>query len=284
LPIVNVNDVRINVEMCRGPLHAPTLVLLHGFTGSAATWAPHMIAWRDTCTTIAIDALGHGASDAPEYPQRYALPHAAMDIVAVLDHVNIERCVLLGYSMGGRVALQTAIAAPDRIAALALESASPGLRTAKERAARVEADERLAQHLERDGIAAFVDMWEQLPLWASRQRLPEATRLAERTQRLRNNPHGLAQSLRGAGTGTQAPLHDYLKEIRIPVLLIAGEQDAKFCAIAREMHAALPNAQPAIIPGVGHTVHLEAPNTFDSLVSDFVLDTVARRSDDTVTR
>jgi pimeloyl-ACP methyl ester carboxylesterase len=101
---------------------------------------------------------------------------------------------------------------------------------------------------------------------------------------LRNNPHGLAQSLRGAGTGAQTPLHDHLKELPMPAFLIAGELDKKFCAIACDMHATLPNAHLAIIPDAGHTVHLEAPDTFDLLVSNVVLHTVARRSNDTVTR
>lgn len=265
-----INGVSLNVEVRPGPRGAPVLVLLHGFTGSAATWAAHMQALSDLCTTVAIDALGHGASDAPSDPARYSMPHAAADTLAVVDHFGFERFGLLGYSMGGRMALHIAVAAGPRLALLILESASPGLRTADERAARVAADEKLAEMLEREGITAFVDRWEQAPLFASQQHLPPTVLQAQRDQRLRSNPLGLAASLRGAGTGAQDPLHARLPTLAVPTLLIVGESDAKFRAIAQEMQQALPQAELVVVAGAGHAVHLEAPQEFDSLVRQFI--------------
>lgn len=265
------NGVQLNVEVCTGPPGALPLVLLHGFTGSAATWTEQMRALRDMCTTIALDALGHGQSDAPSDPARYTMSHVVTDTLAVLDRFAIERCALLGYSMGGRMALHVAAAAPERVAALILESASPGLRTADERAARVAADAALAARIERDGIAAFVDEWERLPLWATQTRVPDFVRHALHVQRLQNDPRGLANSLRGAGAGAQPSLWERLCAIRTPTLLIAGALDAKFAAIASEMCAALPVAQLEIVPDAGHAVHLEQPAAFEGCIRSFLV-------------
>lgn len=265
-----INGVSLNVDVWPGLPGAPVLVLLHGFTGSALSWAAHIEALSDLCTIVAIDALGHGLSDAPADPARYSMRHVAADTLAVMDHLGFERFGLLGYSMGGRMALHIAVAAGPRLDLLILESASPGLRTADERAARVAADEKLAELLEREGITAFVDRWEQAPLFASQQSLPLAVLAAQRDQRLRSNPLGLAASLRGAGTGAQDPLHDRLATLAVPSLLIVGEADAKFRAIAQEMQQALPQAELVVVAGAGHSVHLEAPQEFDSLVRQFI--------------
>ena len=172
--------------------------------------------------------------------------------------------------MGGRVALHLAAAAPERVAALVLESSSPGIVSAAERQARVAADTALADAIERDGLSAFVDRWERQSLFASQAALPEDTRARLRAQRLANNPLGLANSLRGMGAGRQESLWDRLAGLDVPTLLIAGALDAKYCALADEMLALLPNARAAIVPGAGHTVHLEQPQAFIQNVIEFL--------------
>jgi 2-succinyl-6-hydroxy-2,4-cyclohexadiene-1-carboxylate synthase len=267
---IPVNGVQINVDVRPGPPGTPVLVLLHGFTGSAATWASHMEALGDICTTVAIDALGHGNSDSPADPERYSMSCVIADTLATMDHFGIERFGLLGYSMGGRMALHIAVAVRSRLDLLILESASPGLTTVEERTARIAADARLADLLDREGIVAFVDRWEQTPLFASQHRLSAALQTAQREQRLRSHPQGLARSLRGAGTGAQEPLHGYLPDLAVPTLLLVGELDTKFRVIAQDMQRMLPRAELAIVKGAGHAVHLESPQEFDSLVRDFV--------------
>jgi 2-succinyl-6-hydroxy-2,4-cyclohexadiene-1-carboxylate synthase len=262
---LTINDMQYYVE-CRGA-GAP-LLLLHGFTGSSATWAPHVAAWP--ASSLAVDQPGHGQTDAPANPARYRMDATVADLVALLDQLGVERAHVLGYSMGGRVALHLAAAHPERVAMLILESASPGLATQAERDARVAADTALAASIERDGIAAFVDRWEALPLWASQARLPDEVRAGLRAQRLNNRAVGLANSLRGLGTGAQAPLHDRLADLPMPALVIAGRLDAKFAAIARAMAAALPQGRLALVPEAGHAVHLEQPAPFDRLVAGFL--------------
>ena len=263
---IAVNGVRLNVEV-RG--EGTALLLLHGFTGSAATWAPFLDAWPGF-TTIAVDLLGHGGSDSPLDPERYRMERCLEDLLALLDRLGIPLTAVLGYSMGGRVALRLALEAPERLWALILESASPGIEDPIERQQRLRSDAALAERVEREGIEAFVDYWETLPLFASQARLPLTVRQQLRRQRLANKPVGLAYSLRGMGAGVQEPVLNHLNGLRMPVLLLAGALDERYCALARRMAAALPCARLEVVPNAGHAVHLEQPAAFATAVREFL--------------
>ncbi len=177
---------------------------------------------------------------------------------------------MLGYSMGARLALAFAVAHPDRVARLVLESGGAGIEDAVARASRREADEALADRIERDGIAVFVDEWERLPLWASQANLPGEIRRRQRERRLANWPQGLANSLRGFGQGVQPSLWYALPSLPMPVLAVAGGLDTKYAAIAERMGALVPCATTVVIPGAGHTPHLERPEEFWNAVEAFL--------------
>jgi 2-succinyl-6-hydroxy-2,4-cyclohexadiene-1-carboxylate synthase len=168
--------------------------------------------------------------------------------------------------MGGRLALYIALAAPERLTNLILESASPGISDPAERTRRRASDEALAERIERDGVPAFVAEWEALPLLQLAEHVDAATRAGLHAQRLRNTALGLANSLRGMGTGQQPSLWPRLPELQSPVCLIAGKRDVRYGAIAERMHTALPHATLAICPAAGHTVHLDQPRHFVELV------------------
>ncbi len=270
MPAIAVNGIRLNVQRAG---EGPPLVLLHGFTGVGATWAPHLDAFAAYFSVIAVDLPGHGASDAPADPARYGMEQCVSDLLALFDRLEIARASLLGYSMGGRVALNLATAAPERIRALVLESASPGIADPEERLARRRSDAALADMIEREGIEAFVDYWERLSLFASQAALPAAIRDRQRAQRLANTARGLATSLRCIGTGMMEPLHDRLGEIRLPVLLIAGELDEKYCRLGESMAGAIPTARLVVVPDAGHAVHLEQPEAFHRHVLEFLYST-----------
>jgi 2-succinyl-6-hydroxy-2,4-cyclohexadiene-1-carboxylate synthase len=247
------------------------LLLLHGFTGAAATWKDLLPAFGARRRTIALSLPGHGASDAPDDPARYAAGRAAEDVLELLDALGVARVALLGYSMGARVALHTVLAAPDRVAALLLESGSPGMASVSERAERRALDEALAADIERGGVEAFVDRWERLPLWESQSRLPNTARAALRGQRLSGSARGLANSLRGLGAGATAPLHGRLGELAaVPVLLVCGELDAKYVALARELGELLPRSTLRVVKDAGHAVHLEQPVELLGAVEEFL--------------
>ncbi len=273
---VHINNMQIGalqsepLSATRGTDTVNTLVLLHGFTGSTSNWENlfpdlAMPGWR----IVALDMLGHGRSSAPDDAERYSMEHCRSDILAVLQELGVRagEAILLGYSMGGRIALYTAFSRFFR--ALLLESASPGIADPREREQRRISDNALAASIEQEGVAAFVERWEKLPLFASQSNLPVEQREILHRQRLQNRARGLANSLRGIGTGAQPALHAQLPTLDLPVLLIAGELDAKFCIIARQMARDLPHATLQIVPGAGHAVHLEQPAIFAQLVTQF---------------
>jgi 2-succinyl-6-hydroxy-2,4-cyclohexadiene-1-carboxylate synthase len=272
MPRLRLNGLDYNLEV-RG--QGPALVLLHGFTGCGASWARHAEVYAREFTCVAVDLPGHGETDSPADPARYTMERVVEDLVTLCGELRMGRAAWLGYSMGGRLALGVGVLAPQVVSALVLEGASPGLSSAAERAARVASDEALAARLERDGLEPFIDFWQSIPLFATQARLPVERREALRGQRLRNNPVGLANSLRGMGQGSQPPLLGRLGMVRAPTLLIAGEEDTKFRALAEEMAAALPAARCAFIPNAGHAAHFERPEVFDDLALDFLREHVS---------
>jgi 2-succinyl-6-hydroxy-2,4-cyclohexadiene-1-carboxylate synthase len=245
-------------------------MLLHGFTGSGEHWAMTAAGLRNAYRVIVPDLIGHGRTESPAALEHYRIENASADLISLLDALAISSVGLLGYSMGGRLALYTAVHYPTRIKTLMLESASPGLRSAEERTARRRSDEALAASIEQDGIESFVDTWERLPLFASQAPLSPQQLERLRAGRLRNTVVGLANSLREMGTGVQPSLWEKLPLLKMPTLLIAGALDAKFTTIAQQMHALLPDAQLAILPDAGHTVHLEQPEAFSEAVIAFL--------------
>jgi 2-succinyl-6-hydroxy-2,4-cyclohexadiene-1-carboxylate synthase len=240
----------------------PPLLLLHGFTGSARSWDGVRPGLASYARLILPDLVGHGASPKPDDLARYSFEACVADLVQLLDDLAIDRAHVLGYSMGGRVALHLALAHPDRVRSLLLESASPGIEDPVERAARIAADEALAQRIETHGIAAFVDEWERQPLLALADHASAEVRAEQHAQRLQNDPLGLAMSLRGMGAGQQRPLWSELPRLSMPVSLLVGERDTRYCAIAERMLPLLPKGELTIAERAGHTVHLDQPDVF----------------------
>jgi len=269
MPRIDVGDgLSLNVE--RAGAGRP-VVLLHGFTGASTTWQFMADAFAARAELIAIDIVGHGSSDSPPEVDRYQMRRAVDDLVTALASTSHDTgAVWLGYSLGARVALQVAVHRPEAVTALILEGGSPGLENPAERAARVTSDEALANRIEREGLEAFVDYWQSIPLWDSQQRLPAEVHAALRRQRLANDPVGLANSLRGMGTGAQDPLHDRLAAVAVPTLLVTGALDLKFTQIAAEMAVAMPRAETCVIPEAGHAAHLEQPAAFQAAVFAFL--------------
>jgi 2-succinyl-6-hydroxy-2,4-cyclohexadiene-1-carboxylate synthase len=160
-----------------------------------------------------------------------------------------------------------AVRRPEAVSTLVLEGGSPGLATEEERAERVRSDEALAERIEREGVEAFVAYWEAIPLFSTQS---DALRAGLRPGRLGCSATGLANSLRGMGTGAQPAVFERLGEMRRPALLLAGELDIKFSGIAGEMARALPDATMDTIKDAGHAAHLEQPDAFHRVVLDFL--------------
>lgn len=248
---------------------APDVVLLHGFAGSTRDWERTSDALgRAGLRAIAIDLPGHGATAAPPDAARYSMAETAHDLYEVLDGLRIRSAHWIGYSMGGRLALYLAAMRPDRVESLVLESASPGLEGAAARAARRASDEMLAAEIEVRGIEWFAEHWGSQPIFDSQRSLPADRQAALRERRLRNDPHGLAGSLRGLGQGAQPWMGERLASVRCPTLLIAGALDPKYVEIARSMEERMTHARSVVVPGAGHNVHLEQPEAYERILLD----------------
>ena len=225
-------------------------VLLHGFTQTGTSWDPVVRALGPEWHAAAPDLRGHGhAADAR--PVTFETIRDDLDTV-----VAGGTEVLVGYSMGGRLALDWAVTRRGKIGRLVLVSASPGLADPAERAARRVDDERLAARVLEVGVRAFAEEWGAQELFAGQS--PEVSAAAH-AERLRQTERGLAAVLRGLGTGVMRPLWDRLGEVRVPVTLVVGERDGKFRDAAERMVGSFRNGSVVVVPGAGHAVHLEAP-------------------------
>lgn len=259
-----------------GPPEAPPVVLLHGFLGAASDWAGTVEHLAGAFRCVAVEMPGHGSSvELPE--EAYTFEGALEAFAATLDGLGIERARIVGYSMGGRMALAFALRHPERVARLVLASASPGLRTPAERAARRAADEALAQEIERD-FGAFLRRWYHQPVFASLARRPELREAMEAARR-ENRPGEIARALRGLGTGSQPALWDDLARLAMPTYALAGSLDPKFAELADAMAALGPPVMPLVLPGAGHTVHAEQPRLFAALVRAFFADALLEARD-----
>lgn len=236
------------------------LVFLHGFTQTHHHWheCAHLIAARlpSPTTLTFVDLPGHGLSA----DDRRSIDEVAPEIAELGGPGTY-----IGYSMGGRHALAAAVRRPSEIERLVLIGAHAGLDDPGERDARVDEDERRARRVEQVGTAAFVDEWLSMPMFAGVQFDEDDVR-----HRRTNTPAGLAASLRLAGTGAQEPLWDRLAGVAIPVLVLAGEHDAKFIEIGRRIVGAMPAASFDLIPGAGHATFAEQPAATAELIASWL--------------
>ena len=235
----------------------PAATFLHGFTQTKESWLPVVESLTVELGATLIDAPGHGESPV----DGRILPLSADDVAQCMP-----TGVLVGYSMGARIALHTALQHPDKVHGLVLVSGTPGLRSESERAERRVSDEALAEHIQKIGVNQFSPEWLSNPMFEGL-----SAQYADIPKRNTNSEQGLANSLRYAGTGTQEPLWDQLKNLEMPVLIITGERDEKFTGIGREMSAEISRSEHRMMSGVGHTCHLEDIGQFVETFEEWFL-------------
>ena len=227
----------------------PAVVLLHGFTQTAASWAPVIEQLPERYRALALDLRGHGAA-------RDRRPIGFAECVADVAANAPERFTLGGYSLGARIALLVALAHPRRVERLVLVSGTAGIADEVEREARRTADLELAGDMDGLEIEDLARRWAAQPIL---RKQPEAVAEAAHRDRLRNDPRALAAALRGLGQGEMEPVWSRLPELAMPVTLVAGERDGRYRRIAKRMADAIPEARLVLVPEAGHAVHLEAP-------------------------
>jgi 2-succinyl-6-hydroxy-2,4-cyclohexadiene-1-carboxylate synthase len=227
-----------------------TVVLLHGFAGTGRLWDP-VVARLDgeRYRPLAPDLRGHGTAAAR---RPVSFDGCVEDVLGLVAHPF----TLVGYSMGGRIALRVALAAPERIDRLVLAATTAGIDHDAERAQRRAADEALADQVERGSIEDFADRWTAQPLFAG---TPPAAAATWRADILENDPVALAAALRGIGTGAMESLWNRLGELTMPATVLAGERDPKFRALGQRLADGLPHGELVIVEGAGHGIPREDP-------------------------
>jgi 2-succinyl-6-hydroxy-2,4-cyclohexadiene-1-carboxylate synthase len=233
---------------------------LHGFLGSGEDFAPLLRRLDVRFHGLAPDLPGHGRTALDPADPAWSVEGCAEAILRWLDAEGIDRPHLLGYSMGGRIALRLAVEAPSRFGAVVVESASPGLETDSERAQRRRSDAELAARLRREPLERFIDDWYGQPLFATLAARADFTEL--RRRRLKQDPQGLARSLERMGVGTQQSLWPRLAQLRHPLQLAVGADDAKYRDIAARAAGLTPQLRVRVFAGAGHNVHVEEEQRF----------------------
>ena len=233
------------------------LVFVHGFTQTRHTWQEVAENLSSQFEVVLVDAPNHGDSS----DISLNLETGANAIVEVG-----QSATYVGYSMGARLCLTAALAHPQQVKRLILISGTAGIENKHERLARVVSDEELAVQIEQNGVTNFIDLWLALPLFSGLTATSN-----QREIRLCNTATALASSLRLCGAGKQQPTWSRLKDLRMPVLIVAGENDKKFVELAQQLSISIgDNAKLQIIEKSGHTPHLEQPQRFLDVINEFL--------------
>jgi len=267
---LKVDDIEFNLLIDESDFsnEKTPVVFLHGFTGRAADWQFIFDKIPQKFFPIAIDLIGHGETDSSENPDYYSCHAIVHHIDSIISQLDIKKFIIAGYSMGGRAALVYSLKNPHKIFAAVLESTSPGIEDYCQKKDRVELDFLLSDKIKREGVESFIDYWLDQSLFKSLQKLPMFE--DEKKLRNQNTVAGLANTLSSFSTGLMPSLWGKLPLLEFPVLLLNGELDEKYTNINNKMKNKLPKAIHKSIPECGHNVHLEKPELFTKLVSDFL--------------
>ena len=241
------------------------VVALHGFTGSAKDFEP--LAERLSVPVHALDLLGHGEAAAPDRCEDYRM---VAQVRRLVDKIPDGPLVLLGYSIGGRVALRLWPLLGARLKGVVLVATTPGLEDPVERTERIAQDLALAARIEARGVPWFTEYWSERPIIRSQKQIEPAILEGMRKRRLQNRPVGLANTLRALGQGAVEPVWSTLPDFPVPTLLLTGANDRKYTDIATEMSRRIPNATHQIVGDAGHCVHLEAVNAAAAAIQGFL--------------
>lgn len=252
----------------RGNKAQPLILFLHGFMGNSHEFDDVISLLSDQFCCLTVDLPGHGKTQVLGGEECYRMSNTAHALIDWLDQLNVETCFLVGYSMGGRLALYLNLYFPHRFSKIVLESASPGLKLHRDRLERKQHDFELAKTLEESDFLSFLENWYAQPLFASLKKHPKFKYLIE--NRLQNNPVELAKSLRNLSSGCQPCLWEKIKENQNSLLLLAGEYDTKFIAINSEMAKLCQSATLEVVSNCGHNIHFENPKTFVANVLTFL--------------
>jgi 2-succinyl-6-hydroxy-2,4-cyclohexadiene-1-carboxylate synthase len=239
------------------------VTLLHGFTLGGESWDDLLSHMPEGWQWVAPDLRGHGTAPTGDC----TMDRCAADLAELWDDLGVERSHVVGYSMGGRLALHVAVRLPERTRSLLTIGAHAGLEGAarEERRGR---DAELAQRIETSGLETFVHYWELLPMFAGIARRGPEFLSTLHAIRMGNTPEGLAASLRGMGAGAMEPLWDELSNIRVPATFVAGDNDFTYVDSALRMADRVADWRLRTVRDSGHAAHFEQPAEVAQILDD----------------
>ncbi|WP_016950428.1 2-succinyl-6-hydroxy-2,4-cyclohexadiene-1-carboxylate synthase [Anabaena sp. PCC 7108] len=259
---MTLNQYQFHYSLNQHP-NKPIILFLHGFMGNINEFDEAIKLLGEDFSYLNLDLPGHSKTQILGGDEYYKMQQVAQGIINLLDKLKISQCFLIGYSMGGRLALYLTLHFPERFLKVVLESASPGLPTDLERLTRIKKDYQIASKLNRiidkTDFQNFLNNWYNQPIFGNIKNHPQYPQMLE--SRLENNPLELVKSLQFMGNGYQPSLWEKLKENKIPLLLLVGEYDEKFVNINTAMSQRCEFSRLKIINQAGHNIHLE--NTLD---------------------
>jgi len=251
-----------------GETAGPAIVFVHGFMGASPDWNPVVDALSDRFTCVTVDLPGHGASTGCD-ADRYTMAGAVRGVIDVLNDAGLAQAVLVGYSMGGRVALRAALQHPERVRRLVLESTSPGLRDAVDRRERRRRDAERAGQITQD-LRGFLERWYRMSLFASLQHHNLVEEMVDR--RAKNDPAEIARMIQALSPGRVRPVWDELGSLSTRTCLLTGDLDTKYAHITARAVDRLPDAERVVVSGAGHNVHAERPTAYLQVLAGFLDD------------
>ncbi|MFA7227406.1 MAG: 2-succinyl-6-hydroxy-2,4-cyclohexadiene-1-carboxylate synthase [Melioribacteraceae bacterium] len=267
---LKVEDIEFNLLLNESSFEQSKIpvIFLHGFTGDAGDWQFIVDQLPEKYFPVAVDLIGHGSTDSPKDQMHYTCSAIVRHLDSIFSQLNFEKVILVGYSMGGRVALSYSLKHTDRIIAAVLESTTPGIEDICMKKERVEIDYLFAEKIKKEGVESFINFWFDTPLFNSLKKLPNFKEV--RSKRIANSVTGLSNSLMSFSTGLMTSYWDKIVSLNFPVLLITGDYDKKYTSINTKMRLKLPDARHNSVSDCGHNVHLEKPEVFTKLVNEFL--------------
>uniref|UniRef100_A0A0D9YU57 Mandelate racemase/muconate lactonizing enzyme C-terminal domain-containing protein n=1 Tax=Oryza glumipatula TaxID=40148 RepID=A0A0D9YU57_9ORYZ len=253
--------------------HEKVILFLHGFLGTSEDWVPMMKALSPSARVIAVDLPGHGESEILQHDVEnsnqisFSVQSVADLLLKLIRNITDGAVVVVGYSMGARIALHMALNQNHKISGAVIISGSPGLRDEASKRRRSAIDRSRAHFLSSCGLENFLETWYSAKMWASLREHPKFDSLV-RTRMKHNNIKALSKVLADSSTGTQKSLWEDLKHLKSPLLIVAGEKDPKFKEISQQMCREIRKhkdresdglCEMIIIPDSGHAVHVENP-------------------------
>ena len=243
------------------------IVFLHGFLGTSADWDTIIPHFEKDYFCIAVDLPGHGQTNADD-DFSYSINDTSKALIQFLSEICKKSFVLVGYSMGGRLGLYTALTKSQSISKLILESCSPGIESKEDRAKRVTSDQKWADKLLNLPPKQFLDEWYSQSIFESLRKNKNFAEMMEK--RAHYNPASTSKSLMGKSQGVQSPLWDKLHKLATPVLLISGEYDKKYVSLMERMNKKIQNCSFSIIKSAGHNTHFERSERFITAIKEFL--------------